>query len=349
MEVSEPDVALFKSVTSSPPRPGGRIDYRLRVINQGAFRLTNVILTDTLPANVSLRESVNTTCFAPPTCLDNQIAPVVGPSQMRWQVDEIAVGGYGDFYVTVDVPLTMTEGSVLTNTARISVDNPESDLSDNRSQTVVTVVGFPDLAIRKSGPEMALWKYPITYTLTVSNSGDGRATALVITDALPAGAVYWSGGSFASGVVSWTLPMLNVGAGVQVSFVVSAEETIRNNQYGVAAAGGVSAQGSAVVTTTVVRLAAANSSPTRIGRSTHFTASLSADTPMAYRWSFGDGTVSAPALTPTVSHTYTKYGGFTAVVTATSSLGFLTTTTPVVIQPHSLYAPLLAGGNKRER
>ncbi len=340
VEVVEPDVALFKSVTSSPPRPGGTVQYRLRVINQGAFPLTNVILTDTLPAGAGLRQSFHTTCFAPPACLDNQFAPVVGPSQLRWQVDEIAVGGYGDFYVTLDVPLTMTEGSVLTNTAQISANNPENDLSDNSSQALVTVVGFPDLAIGKSGPTIALWKHPITYTLTVSNSGDGRASGLVITDALPAGAVYWSGGSLAAGVVSWTLPVLPVGADVQVSFVVSAEETIRNSQYGVVAAGGVSAQGSAVVTTTVVRLTAANSSPTRIGGTTHFTATLSAETPMSYRWNFGDGVVSGPLLTASGVHTYTKYGAFTANITATSSLGMLTATTAATIEPYSLYLPL---------
>ena len=340
VEVSEPDVALFQTVTSSPPRPGGRIDYRLRVINQGAFRLTNVILTDTLPAGVSLDQSFHTTCFAPPVCLDNQFAPVVEPGQLRWQVDEIAVGGYGDFYVTVDVPLTTTEGSVLTNTARISVDNPESDLSDNQSVAGVTVVGVPQLAIHKSGPDVALWKYPITYTLTVSNSGDGRANGLVITDVVPVGSVYWRGGSFASGVVSWTLPVLAAGADVQVSFVVSGEATIHNSQYGVTAAGGVSALGRESVTTTVVQLVASNSSPTRIGNATHFTTSLSAETPMTYRWNFGDGVVSAPMLTVTGTHTYTAYGTFTAVVTATSSLGFLTATTPVLIEPYRLYLPL---------
>ncbi len=340
VEVSDPDVAVFKSVTSSPPRPGGSINYRLRVINQGAFRLINVVLTDTLPAGVSLRQSSHTTCFARPACLGNQFAPVITPGQMRWQVDEIGVGGYGDFYVTVDMPLTLTEGSVLTNTAHISADNPESDLSDNSSQAVVTVIGFPNLAIRKSGPELALWKHPITYTLTISNSGDGRATALVITDALPVGSVYWSGGSFASGVVSWTLSALEVGADVQVSFVVSAEETIRNSQYGVAAAGGFAAKGSAVVTTTVVRLTAANSSPARVGSVVHLTATLSAETPMSYQWDYGDGLLPFPSLSPTASHVYGSYGNFIAVVTATSNLGRLSAATPVTIQPYFLFLPL---------
>ena len=156
----------------------------------------------------------------------------------------------------------------------------------------------------------------------------------------PAGAVYWSGGSFASGVVSWTLPTLAVGADVQVSFVVSAEETIRNSQYGVTAAGGVSAQGSAVVTTTVVRLTAANSSPARVGSVVHLTATLSAETPMSYQWDYGDGPLPFPSLSPSALHVYGNYGNFIAVVTATSNLGLLSATTSVVIEPYRLYLPL---------
>lgn len=346
VEVSEPDIALFKTATSSQPRPGGAIDYRLRVINQGAFRLENVVLTDTLPAGVSLRESFHTTCFAPPDCTENGFPPALEQGRLVWQLDAIEVRGYGDFYLTVDVPLTATAGNVLTNTAEISTDAGETDFSDNQSYAPVVVWGEPLLAIQKTGPEIALGNHPITYTLTVSNSGDAQASALVITDALPTGSGYLSGGMLVGGVVSWTLPALGVGEDVQVSLVVSAPGSIRpdlihNSQYGVAAAGGFVAQGSAGVTTTIVWLSAANSSPTLIGQSTYFTASLSAHTPMSYTWDFGDGSLSAPALTVTGIYTYTQYGPFTAVVTATSGLGVLTATTPVWIDPHALYVPVV--------
>jgi len=346
VEAAEPDIALFKTVTSSPPRPGGAINYRLRVINQGAFRLENVVLTDTLPAGVSLRESFHTTCFAPPDCTENGFSPVFDQGQLVWQLGIIEVRGYGDFYLTVDVPLTVTAGNVLTNAAEISTDAAETDLSDNQSHVGVVVRGEPILAIQKSGPEIVLGNHPVTYTLMVSNSGDAQATALIITDALPADTGYVSGGTLVNGVVSWTLPVLGVGADVQLSLVVSAPETIRpdfirNSQYGVVASGGFSAQGSAAVTTTVVWLSAANTSPTRIGQAIYFTASLSAPTPMIYTWAFGDGFLSAPDLTATSIYTYTQYGPFTAVVTATSGLGVLTATTPVRIDPHALYVPVV--------
>jgi uncharacterized repeat protein (TIGR01451 family) len=141
VESSDPDIAVFKSLESSPPRPGGQIVYRLRVINQGASALPNVILTDTLPISVTLRETINTTCFAPPACADNAFTATVQGGDLVWNLGEIAVNGHGSFWVTVDVPVTVTAGTILTNTAQISTTAIETDLSDNASLAVVTIIG----------------------------------------------------------------------------------------------------------------------------------------------------------------------------------------------------------------
>jgi uncharacterized repeat protein (TIGR01451 family) len=140
VESSDPDISVFKSLESEPPQPGERIVYRLRVINQGAFALDNVILTDTLPGPVTLRETVNTTCFAPPDCVSNAFTLTVQNNALVWNLGEIAINGHGSFWVTVDVPVTVTAGTILTNTARISTTASETDLTDNESQAAVAVV-----------------------------------------------------------------------------------------------------------------------------------------------------------------------------------------------------------------
>ncbi len=344
VESSDPDIAVFKSLESPSPRPGGQIVYRLRAINQGAFALSNVVLTDTLPGGVALRETTSVTCFAPPTCVENTFPPAVQGRDLVWSLGEIAVNGNGSFWVTVDVPPTVTAGTLLTNTARISALAAETDLTDNESLAPVTVVGEPRLTIGKLAPAVALRGYPITYTLWVGNVGDAAATGLTITDAIPSGARLLSvnnGGVAAGGVVTWNLSKVDVNIEAAVSFVVTATDTISNSRYGVAASEGVSATG-APVTTTVVSLAAANSSPTRIGAETYFTATLSSPTAMTYQWNFGDGAVSAPTTTATSTHRYARYGDYTAVVTATSSLGSLAATTPVVVRPYPIYLPLLS-------
>ncbi len=97
---------------------------------------------------------------------------------------------------------------------------------------------------------------PITYTLTVTNSGSLAATNLVITDALPAGARYVDaepGTLVPPGeIVRWEVPSLAGGGGtVTVQFVVTATATLVNADYRVSADGGVSAVGAVPVVTAV--------------------------------------------------------------------------------------------------
>lgn len=107
---------------------------------------------------------------------------------------------------------------------------------------ITTTGGAPDLAIGKSGPTIVTTDSPITYTLIVSNSGDAAANTVVITDALPAGANYVSGGNLAGGIVSWQVASLAANSSTTVQFVVTATQTITNSDYR-ASAGGFSATG----------------------------------------------------------------------------------------------------------
>lgn len=110
----------------------------------------------------------------------------------------------------------------------------------------------PFLSISKSAPVTAMPDDLITYTLAVTNSGDLTAANLVITDAIPAGATYVSGGMKVGNIVSWTLPSLAANGGVtHTSFVVTATQMITNSDYGVQADGGYRGQGNEAVVTVV--------------------------------------------------------------------------------------------------
>jgi uncharacterized repeat protein (TIGR01451 family) len=78
-------------------------------------------------------------------------------------------------------------------------------------------------------------------------------------------------------------------------------------------------------------LAATNNSPTLVGGSTAFTATITAGTNVAYQWNFGDGGTGSGANT---AHTYAIPGSYTALVTATNFSGsqLATTTVTVVAQ-----------------
>jgi uncharacterized repeat protein (TIGR01451 family) len=111
----------------------------------------------------------------------------------------------------------------------------------------------PDLAISKSAPATALADQPITYTLTISNSGALTATNLLVLDDLPAGARYLAGGSLVGDSVRWDVAELAGFGGVaQVTYTVAASGTITNSAYSVSATGGFGASGSDPVVTRVV-------------------------------------------------------------------------------------------------
>ncbi len=79
----------------------------------------------------------------------------------------------------------------------------------------------------------------------------------------------------------------------------------------------------------IADLSAMNNSLTKIGGSTHFTATISAGDSVVYVWNFGDGTATANGSLAT--HIYAAVGIYTARVTATNSISTVVATTPVTI------------------
>lgn len=146
----------------------------------------------------------------------------------------------------------ITDPDPLVNTATVLArDRDDDEITADDSHSLD--IGFaPALTITKSGPITATADSPITYTLTVTNSGQATANDLLITDAIPVGATYVSGGTKVGDVVRWTVPSLAQDSSTQVTFVVKAFTDIINSDYGVVAAGNVSAAGEDVVETTVL-------------------------------------------------------------------------------------------------
>jgi CSLREA domain-containing protein/uncharacterized repeat protein (TIGR01451 family) len=192
--------------------------------------------------------------------------------------------------------------------------------------------GKLNISLFKDAPAAAAVGEPITYTLVVRNNLTDTVTSVVLTDTIPANANYISGGILVGNVVSWTTPSLNSGAGFTSTFVVTAAQTITNDDYRVSASGGYSATGKAAVVTIVAEpisgLNATNDSPTMIGDTTALTATIASGSDVDFMWSFGDGATDSG---PTTSHLYVDVGQYTAVVTASNPLGIVTASTTVNI------------------
>ncbi len=108
---------------------------------------------------------------------------------------------------------------------------PDTDTNTNwQTQQTPTPCFVPftaDLLVMKTGPGVALVNTPITYALSVRNTGTVfSATNVILTDTLPAGMGYVSDTSgftptIAGQAIRWDVGSLNAGAAITFSLVVS--------------------------------------------------------------------------------------------------------------------------------
>lgn len=182
------------------------IPVKLVVTNNGTGAASNVVIKDTLPAGMSTTDGKTGTIeFAVGT-----LAP--GASAERSYMAKAAkTGSY-------------------TNTAKAMADG---GLTADAS--AATTVRQPVLAITKDcpGTVVAAGGRTITYSITVTNTGDAPAAGTMIEDAVPAGSSFVSatdGGAAQGSTVVWNLGTLAPKASKKVSMTVTptGQGTINN-------------------------------------------------------------------------------------------------------------------------
>ena len=93
----------------------------------------------------------------------------------------------------------------------------------------------------------------------------------------------------------------------------------------------------------ITGLAAHSSSPTVLGNATNFSATVATGMDVTYAWAFGDDALGSGA---NAQHTYAAIGDYTAVVTATNTIGDVVAQASVsVVEPSTprAYLPLIEG------
>jgi uncharacterized repeat protein (TIGR01451 family) len=204
------------SITKTGPasvNASSTITYTLSVSNAGPNTASNVSVSDTLPGGVTLVSAGGSGW----TC--------VGTTTVTCTLASLAVGGAPNIVISVTGP---AEGTTLANSASVSSQTSDPNMTNNTSATVQTaVVPRADLSITKTGPASANASNTITYTLSVSNAGPSTASAVSVSDTLPAGATLLSAsgsGWSCSGAstVTCTLASLAVGAASDIVIALTA-------------------------------------------------------------------------------------------------------------------------------
>ena len=202
------------------------IVYTLNYTNVGGATANNLVLTDTLPSNV--------------TCNDYSIDGGVAascPSPFDVNIASLASGASGT--ITINATVEVAASGLLTNTASlVSTETPIAVV--DTADTIVGPVSIlpPSLSITKSVDKTYLTAgETATYTLTVVNTG-GSATNITVSDTIPQQAYFdYLAGSIAgstdgAGVVvpsdaasptlSWSIDSLAQGEVVTLTFKMSA-------------------------------------------------------------------------------------------------------------------------------
>jgi cardiolipin synthase len=152
------------------------ITYTLAFKNLGGNRTAGVVISDSLPADVTF--ITQTWPFT---------VSQAGQS-LAWQIGYLFyASGTLSFTVVVSPALDWT--GWLTNTVVIT-SNIADYRPDNNIFTTTTLVRPPmvDVGIVKTGPASAIAGRELTYTLVVSNAGEAAAPNVVVTDTLPVSA-----------------------------------------------------------------------------------------------------------------------------------------------------------------
>ncbi len=172
------DIGLSKSANPAAPAENGLVVFTVTATNFGPDAATGVAVTDLLPAGLDYLASE-----AGPGAYDS--------GRGVWTVGALAPLQSATLLLTAVVQ-TNTAGMSLTNTATVTAVDQVDIAAGNDSAQAVVVPGESMLDLVKTAePAGPVWAGDvITYTLAVTNRSGMTQSNVVVSDPLPAGAVY---------------------------------------------------------------------------------------------------------------------------------------------------------------
>ncbi|MEM1093845.1 MAG: T9SS type A sorting domain-containing protein [Bacteroidota bacterium] len=172
------DLALEKTVSPSPIRVGETTTFSVKVRNNGTVDATGVVITDVLPAGLTLLSA-----FTPSGTFAANV----------WNAGTVPMNG--EVLLTLEV--RADQAGTFVNTAEVTAANepdanstPGNNVPGEDDQDSATFEATPlaDLSVTKVVDDaMPIVGTDVTFTVTVTNDGPSDATGIEIADALPNG------------------------------------------------------------------------------------------------------------------------------------------------------------------
>jgi len=218
LTVLAPVLRLDKSADLDVVEAGAYLTYTLTCSNTGNLTATGVVVTDVLDLNVSYVTAVP--------------APGGGlPRTPFWSVGAIAPGERSQISLTVRVARPLTNGTMLTNTAWLNADWVGIDQTAPLSATEGTTVhSRPVLVITKmDSPDPVKARFPLAYTLVITNSGNENATSITVTEQYDSNVLFFRADPAPDPGTDdriWTFPILPVDHSESIGIVVHVTDTL---------------------------------------------------------------------------------------------------------------------------
>ena len=191
------DLIITKTDAPDPASAGGLLTYTIVASNAGAGTVTDATVSDTFPAglsNVSWSAVGNRGGFE-----------ATGTGNINDTGISLAAGQAITYTVVGSLASTLTDGTLLTNTATISssVSDPTPENNTSPQETTISTTGTPQLTATKTAflaqdlnrNGLADPGDVLQYVITVRNltTASAPATGVIFSDAIPTNTVYVPG------------------------------------------------------------------------------------------------------------------------------------------------------------
>ncbi len=179
------DIVVDKTSDVTTVKPNDTVIYTVTLTNDGPSTANNVVLTDAIPAGLTLVSAV----------MDGTDGTASG-GNVTFPGISLASGAANAVTATLTFTVNADAAGEIVNTASVpdmSADG-ENDITNNSDDAPITVTPEFDVVVDKTiNVTNAKPNDTVIYTVTLTNDGPSTAANVVLTDAVPAGLTFVSG------------------------------------------------------------------------------------------------------------------------------------------------------------
>jgi large repetitive protein len=181
------DVSVTQTDNPDQGTAGAHLTYTITVTNAGPDNADMVVLSDTVGGGttfVSLSQPGGWSCSTP---------TVGGDGAINCSIASLAPGTYAVFTLTVQSDPSLTNVTVITNTATVaSLTVDPSSANNSDTETTTLYISGDVMVLQTDSPDPVTAGTNLTYTITVTDAGPSDAQEVTLDDTVPTGTTFVS-------------------------------------------------------------------------------------------------------------------------------------------------------------